>query len=208
MNMPIYRNNKNFFLFSAVYSFYTIGGTQLNTMLEAKKNREFRKCYSQYYPLVCSVLVSRVGSIDDAEDICQEVFIRFFNHFQDIRDKKKWLMTAVRFEITNYYNKKATARSNADDIDGLSDTVSISDEDTFQDSRIIIKEVLEDRTIYNSEKEKNLFELVAIHNFSFKEAGRYLDMTRWQAEYRYKQVENRVISSLKEKGIREIGDLL
>ena len=82
-------------------------------MTRSKKEREFRECYALHYPAVLGYLVSKVGSIDDAEDICQEVFIRLYGNLEKVRDRRSWLMTAARFEITNYFNKKATARSDA-----------------------------------------------------------------------------------------------
>ncbi len=177
-------------------------------MLEARKEREFRKSYALYYPVVLSFLVSKVGDMEDAEDICQEVFIRFYNHYADIREKKNWLFTAARFEITNYFNKKATARIDTTDIDSLDNDQRFASEDRYREDRIIIRDIIDDPASFRDEKEKLLFDLVAVYGFSYKEAGRYLDMTRWQVEYKYRSVEKRIAALLKEKGIKEASDLL
>ena len=102
-------------------------------MLEARNEREFRKSYALYYPVVLSFLVSKVGDMEDAEDICQEVFIRFYNHYMDIREKKNWLFTAARFEITNYFNKKATAKIDTADIDSLDNDQRFASEDRYRE---------------------------------------------------------------------------
>ncbi len=177
-------------------------------MIRSKKEREFRECYALHYPAVLGYLVSKVGSIDDAEDICQEVFIRLYGNLEKVRDRRSWLMTAARFEITNYFNKKATARSDAADIDDHQDDPGLAAQDSFAENRIIIRDVIEDPANYEDEKERILFDLIAIYQFSYKEAGRYLDLTRWQAEYKYRRIEKRILARLNEKGIKELGDLL
>lgn len=177
-------------------------------MPDSKKESEFRKCYSEHYPVILGFLITKVGSIDDAEDICQEVFIRLYDNFEKVREKRAWLFTAARFEITNYLNKKATARSDAEDIEDLRDDPRLATRDPLAENRIIIREVIEDESNFSDEKEKILFDLVSIYQLSYKEAGRYLDMTRWQAEYKYRQIEKRIIAGLNEKGIKELGDLI
>jgi RNA polymerase sigma factor (sigma-70 family) len=177
-------------------------------MLETRQDREFRQCYALHYPLVLGFLISKVGDIDDAEDICQEVFIRLNRHFGDIRDRRSWLLTAARYEISNYYNKKATAKSQAADIDGMENDPALATGESCIEERLIIRDIIDNPDNYRDEKERLLFDLVALYGYSYKEAGRYLDITRWQAEYRYRTIENRIAAMLAEKGIKKIGDLL
>jgi RNA polymerase sigma-70 factor, ECF subfamily len=177
-------------------------------MPKSKKDREFRKCYAEHYPVILAFLASRVGSMDDAEDICQEVFIRLYGNLEKVRERRSWLLTAARFEITNYFNKKATARSDAADIDDFNDDPRLTTQDSFAENRIIIRDVIDDPANYQDERERLLFDLVAIYQFTYKEAGKYLDLTRWQAEYKYRQIEKRILARLNEKGIRELGDML
>ncbi len=180
----------------------------IRNLTRSAKDREFMKCYAENYPVVLGFLISKVGSIDDAEDICQEVFIRLYGNIENVREKRSWLFTAARFEITNYFNKKGTARSDAENIDDYHDDPVLAEEDNFAENRIIIREVIEDESNFSDEKEKVLFDMITIYRFSYKEAGKYLDMTRWQAEYKYRQIEKRILSKLNEKGIKELGNLI
>jgi len=177
-------------------------------MLELSKKKEFKKAYTEFYPIVFSTLLAKTNKREDAEDICQEVFIRFYHNFDDIRDKRRWLFTALKFEITNYYNKKSTAKSDNLDIDDMEEFIKSDHDDDYIETRIVIEEVINDMSNYSNEKEKNLFDLIAIHNFTFREAAKNLGMTKWQAEYKYKQIEKRILANLKDKGIRKVEDLI
>ncbi len=173
-----------------------------------QKGTSFRKAYNEYYPLVFSMIYSRTGSREDAEDIAQEVFIRLHKNFSEVREVRNWLFTALRFEITNYYSRKANSRKETVDIDTLRDTAIISSEDDTREVQIIIADILGDRSNYDSEQEMLLFELVAIYSFSFKDVASFLGLTRWQVEYRFKKTEMKILHKLREKGILEAGDIL
>ena len=59
------------------------------------KNKEFAEAYNLYYPIVFSVVYSKISSYEDAEDICQVIFIEFYKKFEAIENKKKWLFGAL-----------------------------------------------------------------------------------------------------------------
>ena len=177
-------------------------------MTERLDEKKFREAYSNYYPLVYSVLYSKLSRKQDAEDICQEVFIRFLNKFSEVENHRQWLMTAIRFEITNYYNKKATARQDEADIDEIENDLNFAFQNGMKDIRIIIEEAINNDDNYKDEKERLIIDLVAVHNFSYRKAAQQLGITRWQAEYIYNKVEKKILAFLKRKGIKEIGDLL
>ena len=130
-------------------------------MTKRPNEKEFRDAYSNYYPLVYSVLYSKLSRKDDAEDICQEVFIRFLNKFPEIENHRQWLMTAIRFEITNYYNKKATAKLDGTDIQEIENDLNFAFENGMKDARIIVEEAINNDENYKNEKERLIFDLVA-----------------------------------------------
>jgi RNA polymerase sigma factor (sigma-70 family) len=168
----------------------------------------FRRAYTEYYPLVFSAAYMKTGNRQDAEDICHDVFFRFYNHFEEIEKHRGWLMKAVRFEITNYLSRKANRVSECADIDDFMDDTHLSFVNGFRDSRIIIQEVIQDEANFESEQEMLLFELIAVYDFSYREAGKYLNMTRWQAEYMYRKISDRIMNQLRKRGVKGIGDLL
>ena len=56
--------------------------------MKSEKNqtqiKDYRNAYSEYYPLIYSILYTKTGNTHDAEDICQEVFIKFLKNFDSI----------------------------------------------------------------------------------------------------------------------------
>ena len=65
-----------------------------------KNRRGFRKAYNNYYAMVFNRLYSKLGNSEDAEDISQEVFIKFFKNFDNIEPDKRfaWIKTAIKYE--------------------------------------------------------------------------------------------------------------
>ena len=177
-------------------------------MTDRKKLKQFKTAYCTFYPLVFSILYSRVRNSSDAEDICQEVFIRFFNNFEEIEFKKPWLLKSIRFEISNYYRKKSNVTNDESDIDEFNNDTRLAFVNGEREARIILGKAMENKENFRSEDEMVLFDLVAIHNFSYNKAGAFLGLSKSQAEYKYNQIEKRMLEYLKKMGINGIGDIV
>ncbi|MBN2078841.1 MAG: sigma-70 family RNA polymerase sigma factor [Spirochaetes bacterium] len=177
-------------------------------MLLSKKEREFRKSYSDYYSLVVNALYNRVKNLEDAEDICHEIFVSYYRKFDEIHDARSWLMGAMRYSISNYYRKMEGSDSSYIDIDRLEDDVHLSFENGARDMRIIINDAIENRDNYRDERERILFDLVAINHYTYDQAAKHLGLTRRQAAYKYRQVSRRILDLLKQRGICRIEDLI
>ena len=177
-------------------------------MLLSRKERAFRKSYSDYYSMVLNALYSRVRNIEDAEDICHEIFVSFYRKFDEIRDPRSWLMGAMKYSISNYYRQRGGSDPTGVDIDNHADDPHLSFENGARDIRIIIKDAIESEENYRDERERILFDLVAINRYTYDQAARHLGMTKRQVAYRYQQVSRRILDLLKQKGISGIEDLL
>jgi len=177
-------------------------------MLLSKKEREFRKCYSDFYPMILNALHYRVGNREDAEDICHEIFVSFYRKFDEVREPRKWLIGAMKYCISNYYRKRSGADGESVDIHDLEDDVHLAFENGFRDIRIIIHDAIEDSGNYRDEKERILFDLIALNHYTYEQAARHLGLTTRQAVYKYGQVSRRILDHLKERGISRIEDLL
>ncbi len=169
-----------------------------------KKKDRFSELHSKYYPLISSVVYSKTGNVDDTQDICQEIFLKLINKLDEIQDPRKWLYGTLRYTVYDYYKDK-----NGDhiDIDNLDD-VSLTFVNGFRDTRIVISEALENIENFSSEKDRILFDLVALHNFSYSETAKELGLTKRQVEYRYRQIAGQIIEYLNRKGIKDIEELL
>lgn len=169
------------------------------------KNREFAEAYNNYFPMVFCAVNGKVSNRADAEDICQEIFITFHNKFETIENKRKWLYGALKFEVMKYYRKR---RPEAVDPESLFIDTALSFVNGFRDARIIIKDAIEDMDNFGSDEDAALFELIAIRNFSYDEAGKQIGLSKRQVQYRYNKITDRLLEILRKKGIANLEDLL
>jgi RNA polymerase sigma-70 factor (ECF subfamily) len=177
--------------------------TALKQNIAAKKN-DFTDIYSTYYPVVYSAVYTKVGNEDDTNDICQEVFLRLFRKFDEVDNVRKWLFIALRYVVIEYYRKKRPEAN----VDDLFSDVALTFVNGFRDARIIIAEAIDDMNNFQDDREKALFDLIAVNNFSYEEAGKQLGMTKRQVDYRYNQITARILESLRRRGVKHIEDLL
>lgn len=168
------------------------------------KNRKFAESYNDLYPVVFGAVYSKVGNAEDAQDICQELFVRFYEKLETIENHRKWLYGALRLEVMNYYRKRKPDA----DIDGVFADVGLTFVNGFRDARIIISEALEYDENFEDERERALFDLIAVQNYSYEEAGVQLGWSKRQVRYRYGLIVDRIIAYLQTKGIKSLEDLL
>ncbi len=176
-------------------------------MMESSKKRKkdaYTEAHNDYYPLVFSTVYTKVGDVDDTRDICQEVFISFYEKFDEVENPRKWLYGAARIELLNYFK----GRRGEVNIDGLMNDFGLTFVNGFRESRLIISEVLNDPGVYGDEIDSVLFNLVAVSNLSYSQTGKELGLSKRQVEYRYSRLVERILERLKKKGIKDIEDLL
>ncbi len=165
----------------------------------------FTDSYNSFFPLMFSLVHSKVGNAHEAEDICQELFMTFYEKYDTIDNPRKWLYGAMRIVILKYYEGKKKDKT---ELEGLLEDVSMSYVNGFRDTRVILEEALEDSNSFKNEEERVLFELVAYYNFSLAKACRHLDMTYDKGRYTYDSVTKRLMDYLKKHGINQLEDLL
>lgn len=170
-----------------------------------KKVDAFTEAHHLYYAPVYGAIFTKVGNAETAKDLCQEVFIKLYEKFDEIESPRKWLFGALRLTVLEYYRKTKNKNLNIDDV---FNDVSLTFVNGFRDARIIIAEAIESSGNFADETERALFDMIAVSNLSYPEAGKQLDLTVRQVEYRYGKVVERILDFLKKKGIDNIGDLL
>ena len=177
----------------------------MKALLIKKKVGDFTEAYRSFYPLIFSLVHSRIGSEDDACDICQEVFARLYEKFDTVENPRKWLYGAMRNVVLEYYRKSGNIGLN---IDENLDDLSLAYVNGFRDTRIMIKDAMDNMSNFNDEKEKAMFDLIAVHRFSFAETGRHLGMSRRTVKYRYGLIVRRLTDYFAARGISRLEDLL
>jgi RNA polymerase sigma factor (sigma-70 family) len=170
---------------------------------EKKKRDRYSELFAAYYQMVFNAVFPKVSSVEDTEDICQDVFIALYNNLEEIENVRAWLYGTLKNMVLKYYRSKHPAH---DDIDTIMNDVSLSFVNGFRDARIIISEVIEDMT--PNEEERQIIELVAFHNYSYSETGNLLGLTKRKVDYKYNKIASTIISKLRERGVAHIEDLL
>ena len=79
------------------------------------KRDKFTEAHNDYYPLLFSAVYTKVGDSDDAMDICQEIFIKFFEKIDEIENYRKWLYGAMRIAVMEFYRIKRSDEVDIDD---------------------------------------------------------------------------------------------
>ncbi|MFH0977216.1 MAG: sigma-70 family RNA polymerase sigma factor [Spirochaetota bacterium] len=167
------------------------------------KRNVFSKLFVDYYPMVFNAVYTKISSEHDTEDICQEVFIALYNHLDEIKNIRAWLYGTLKNFVLKYYKEKYSGNEN---IENFMEDAALSFVNGFRDTRIIIGEVLD--KVLSNEEEKNMFELIAFHKYSYSETADIMGLTKRKVEYKYTKLASGITSLLKEKGIAHIEDIL
>jgi len=170
----------------------------------SRKRDKFTEDHKLYYPLIFSTIYTKVGNVDDAKDICQEIFFRFFEGYDKIKNSRKWLYGALKLVVFEFYRKKKGDVN----IDEVFNDVGLTFVNGLKDTRIIISDAIEDMDNFGNDEDKTLFDLIAVHNYSYSKAGEQLGLTKRQVDYKYNRIVDRIMDYLNKKGIRAIEDLL
>ncbi len=169
------------------------------------KQDQFTEVYALYYSSLFSVIYSKTGHFSDTEDICQEVFTRFYLNMEDIRNPRAWLYGTMRNVVFDYYKEKGRS---AEEIEELMQGGEPAYENGFRESRMIIREILDEPETFSSEQEREIFQLVAVHEFSLTKAGRHTGLAYHTARKGFLSGMRRVVRKLKDRGIKGVEDLL
>ena len=177
---------------------------KLKEKLTTPSVEKFISSYESFYSVVFNSVYTRIGNHHDSEDICQEVFIRFYDNVDEIENPRRWLFGCLKIVVIEFYKRRY---SKDIDINDFFDDMSMNYVNGFRDTRIIIREILD----YIEEEEPediSLFELVAVYNFSLAEAARHQGLSYKQAGYRFIRITRKIADALKERGVNSIEDLL
>jgi RNA polymerase sigma factor (sigma-70 family) len=156
----------------------------------------------EFYPVIYGSVLTRVGNRDDADDICQEIFLVYYDKFDTIENRRSWLFGTMKNVLYNHYRKSSKNITVTDDFDDMGMTFT----NGFRDTRIVIGEAIEN--IECTEEERILLDMVATFNFSYARVGEVLGWSRRQVEYRYATLVKRIQDYLTRKGIKDIAELL
>lgn len=77
------------------------------------KNKRFTKIYEEYRKLVMKIAYDSLKDRFLAEEICQQVFISFYEHMDEVKDTsvKSWLIVSSRNAVVEYLRKQKVMRN-------------------------------------------------------------------------------------------------
>ncbi|HOP62601.1 MAG TPA: RNA polymerase sigma factor [Spirochaetota bacterium] len=167
---------------------------------------EFIEVYSDYYNVIFGAVCSRINSIDDAEDITQEIFLRFYRKMDEVENPRKWLFGTMKLVLYEYYRSK---KPDSTDINDLINDASLSFVNGMRDLRILLGSILDDPDVFNNDdKNRIIFDLVAIQKYTLEEAAKEIGMSRDQVKYRYSLINRSILLTLKKKGVSNLEELM
>ena len=169
-----------------------------------QKQSAFTNSYSEYYSIVYGVLYSKVGNIDTAQDLTQEVFIRYYEKFEQVTNIKAWLLGVVKNVLYKYYHSIKNMPEELA-IEESEWDVSLSFVNGFRESRIIIDESISQ---IDGKTDQILFDLISVQYYTLAEAASITGLSHRQVKYRYSLILKKVISHLNSRGIKQLEDLL
>ncbi len=120
----------------------------LNLVLKAQSGDEaaFEKLYNECYEPILRFIAFRVPTQDDAEDLAQQVFIRFYNNLQNWKDQGysplAYVFTVARSVVADYWraNKNRKVENSEEILPLLVDAGSRPEE--IAQSREATKEII------------------------------------------------------------------
>ena len=169
-----------------------------------QKDAVFTDAYGRYYAVVFGSLYSRTGDFHSAEDLTQEVFIRFYSKMEDVINHRAWLLVTVKNVLFEHYRKVKNMPDDIAEAEAFND-VSLTFVNGFRDTRIII-----DRAMESIEDviDRSLLDLVSVQNYTYEETATELGLTKRQVKYRYGLIVRSILEFLNRQGIHKIEDLL
>ena len=171
----------------------------------SERTKKFSDIYSDMYVVVYNAMYSKVHDSDLTGDLAQEVFIRFYEKMDEVENPRKWLFGALRNVLLEHYKKNTVDTM---DIDELFHDDNLGYVNGFRDTRIILQEAFNNDLNFKDEKDRIIYDLIAIKNYTLEEVARLLGITIRQVHYKYRCVVDRIVDHLKKKGINNLEELL
>lgn len=148
---------------------------------KAGDNQARSELYMTYSKLLYGYLYHSLGAAQDAEDICQETFLRAFKNLQSFQGKasfKNWLFQIAKHIIADHW--KAHYKANTiyvEDFFDLADTTpSLTNTDNFRQLTQILDAL--------SPEYRIILEYRFLRGYTLKEVARELDISVANAKVR------------------------
>ncbi len=171
----------------------------------SERTKKFTEIYSDFYSVVYYGIYAKIRNEDIAGDLAQEVFTRFYEKIDEVESPRNWLLGTLRFVLFEHYRKNSVEKV---DIDEIFYDENLQYVNGFRDTRIVLQEALNAPENYKDEKDRIIYELIAVKNYTHEEVSREMGLTKRQVSYRYRLVVDRIVDYLRKKGVHNLEELL
>ncbi len=173
-----------------------------------QKTKEYTDIYNSYYAMIFNIAYGKTGSVIEAEDISQEVFIRYYEKFSKIREARKWLFGTLRLVLLEHFRKKEKKACHEINDELFFNKINTSPLHGVKDIKLIIKDALESLGSSQDPLEKVIFDLIAVYNYSYRNVASQLGLSRKKVRYRYNKMARELIDYFNKQGIRSLEELV
>ena len=151
----------------------------------AKINIHFKNIYTQYYKLAHFLVSKYVDTLEDVNEIVEEVFLSFYEKVFDVKDVKSYLLKTAKNKAIDYLKKNKELP-----IEAIEELVYVKESPNSSYDHLIkrFQEVL-------SEEEIEIILLHVLEGMTFKEIGTKFN----KKENTIRSIYNRAIKKVKRK---------
>jgi RNA polymerase sigma factor (sigma-70 family) len=165
----------------------------------------YTKNYRTYYPLVSKIISSKVYDSSMRDDLCQEVFTRYYLKFDSIENHGGWLVNTARLVFLEYYQGLKMLHNHIP-LSSLMDDFYLAAPEG-DNARGMIAEAMQENGFTVNERDRTLIDLIAVRQLSRKSAGEQIGLSERQARYRYERAVCLLTDHLRRKGVCGVSDL-
>ena len=143
--------------------------------------KKFTEVFNKYNRLVRKMVISRSGNDMLAEEICQQVFLQYFEQMNNISEEliQPWLLLTTRNMVYDYL-RKMQVRKETHSINGIEDFMVIHEDNTERvitrlSHNMLTERILEE--LYDKKKEWYYVIMdICILQMSYEEAAKHLNI--------------------------------
>mgnify|MGYP003888225219 CR=1 FL=1 len=148
----------------------------------------FSAIYRKYWFPMYQVVYRKTGNREVAEEVVQDIFTRIWKQREtlEISDLSRYLFSAVRYEVIDYYRTRVTYDDFDECLEDLESLAITTTEDT-----VYLNDLLDtiDRELEKlPEKSKEIFRLSRFHNWPVARIAQHLDLSEKAVEYHLSKV--------------------
>ncbi|OHX67697.1 RNA polymerase sigma factor [Flammeovirga pacifica] len=153
----------------------------------AGKKQNIENTYQEEQGRLTNYIKGKIGSLEDAEDIAQDVFLSFVGGFDEISDLRKsisWLYTVAKNKIVDYRRKKKPLSIEDQNINEEEDGLNLMDLlpslETMPDEQIMKDMIWEEIQLRLQElpkEQREVFEWHELEGYSFKQISGFTGLT-------------------------------